>query len=171
MYKLTLNSNSGKLPATSSTKKFTTGKLVGTLPNPTRQGYYFKGWYTSKTGGSKITSSTRYYYMSNKTLYVRWEKVSVSKASISKLTLPDSKQIKVYTKSVSNAKGYEIVYSTSSKFSSSTTKKISTISTSKTLTSLQKKKTYYIKVRVYKIDSSNKKIYGSYSTVKYVKTK
>lgn len=95
----------------------TTVKLVGILPNSTRNGYYFKGWYTSKTGGSKVTYSSIYYYMSNKTLYARWEKVSVSKASISKLILPATKQIKVYIKSVSNANGYEIAYSTSSKFS------------------------------------------------------
>lgn len=172
IYTLTFNPNLGKLPSnTSSTKKVTTGKLVGTLPNPTRSGYIFKGWYTSKTGGSKVNSSSRYYYMSNKTLYARWEKVTLSRPSIKTLSTPATRQIKVTVYNVKNAKGYQISYSTSSKFTSSTTKKITTTSTSKVISSLLKNKTYYVKVRAYNLDSTNKKIYSSYSSVKSIKTK
>lgn len=53
-----------------TTKKYTEGSSLGTLPNPSRKGYKFAGWYTSSTGGEKVTSST----VINKdiTLYARW---------------------------------------------------------------------------------------------------
>ena len=41
----------------------------------------------------------------------------------------------------------------------------------KTVKSLSRGKTYYVKVRAYKTDVKGNKIYGSYSTVKKVKVK
>ena len=38
--------------------------------DPTKEGYSFKGWYTSKTGGTKVTS---YSPTSNTTLYAQWK--------------------------------------------------------------------------------------------------
>lgn len=38
---------------------------------PTRSGYTFDGWYTAATGGTKITSSSK-YPASNQTLYAHW---------------------------------------------------------------------------------------------------
>ncbi len=43
---------------------------IGSLPTPTRSGYTFSGWYTSKTGGTKVTESTVFLY--NTTIYARW---------------------------------------------------------------------------------------------------
>ena len=41
--------------------------------NPTRTGYTFDGWYTSSSGGSKVTSSTAFTNTSNKYLYAHWD--------------------------------------------------------------------------------------------------
>ena len=69
--------------------------------------------------------------------------------------------------------GYQIEYSTSKSFSSKYTKS-KTISsyktTSVTLKSLKAKKTYYVRVRTYKV-VDGKKYYSSWSSVKYKKTK
>lgn len=69
-------------------------------------------------------------------------------------------------KAVTDADGYQIVYATDSKF----TKSKKTVSVGadvykKTISKLVKKKTYYVKVRAYKLDDAGKKVYGSYSTV------
>ena len=47
------------------------GATFGELPVPTRNGYVFDGWYTSKVGGTKVTSST--IVTSNMTLYAHWK--------------------------------------------------------------------------------------------------
>ncbi|MGN0521072.1 MAG: fibronectin type III domain-containing protein, partial [Eubacterium sp.] len=69
--------------------------------------------------------------------------------------------------------GYQIQYSTSSKFTSKTTKTV-TVSknktTSKTISKLKAKKKYYVRVRTYKI-VSGKKIYSAWSKAKTVTTK
>ncbi len=41
--------------------------------NPTRTGYTFDGWYTSSSGGSKVTSSTAFTNTSNTYLYAHWD--------------------------------------------------------------------------------------------------
>ncbi len=67
--------------------------------------------------------------------------------------------------------GYQIKYSTSSKFSSSKTVTVSNKdTTSKTISSLKSKKTYYVRVRAYKT-VSGKKVYTNWSTTKKAKTK
>ena len=43
---------------------------VGTLPTPTRTGYTLNGWYTAKSGGSKISASTT--VSANTTYYAQW---------------------------------------------------------------------------------------------------
>lgn len=46
----------------------------GKLPTPTRQGYRFDGWFTSKSGGKKVDSSTPAYDKSLN-LYAHWTKI------------------------------------------------------------------------------------------------
>ena len=43
----------------------------GTLPEPTRQGYIFAGWFTAASGGSEVNSSTT-MGAANATIYARW---------------------------------------------------------------------------------------------------
>ena len=43
----------------------------GTLPEPTRQGYIFAGWFTAASGGSEVNSNTT-MGAANATIYARW---------------------------------------------------------------------------------------------------
>ena len=52
-------------------KYVSSGGTYGTLPTPTRSGYDFAGWYTSASGGSRVTASSRY---TTNTLYAHWTK-------------------------------------------------------------------------------------------------
>ena len=74
-YEVTLNANGGKVSG-ATTKKITvtSGKTYGTLATPTRSGYVFQGWYTKKTGGSLIVSSSKVSITANQTLYAQWLK-------------------------------------------------------------------------------------------------
>ena len=72
---LTFNANGGTVSITSKEldKNSTT---YGTLPEPTRDGYTFTGWYTQETGGTKVLSTTPFTYgTSVQTLYAHWNKV------------------------------------------------------------------------------------------------
>lgn len=51
----------------------TYGKAYGALPTPTRPGYNFSGWYTAKTGGTKIASNTMVGNSAGSTLYAHWK--------------------------------------------------------------------------------------------------
>lgn len=167
---LTMDGNGGTIGSSKKyTKKVTIGSKVGTLKNAKRKKYTFSGWYTKKSGGSKVTSSTKCKFTKNTTLYAQWKKVSVGKAKISGLKSSSSKKMSIAIKKVSGAKGYEIVYAANSKFKSA--KKVTTTSLTKTVKNLNKGKTYYVKVRAYKNDSTGSKVYGSYSSAKKVKIK
>ena len=69
-YTVKFNANGGKVSTTS--KKVTYKAKIGTLPTPKRTGYTFKGWYTAKTGGTKVYTSTK--ITKSRTLYARWSK-------------------------------------------------------------------------------------------------
>ena len=69
--KVTFNVNGGKsLPKAKRSKSIVVGKKVGTLPKATRKGYTFKGWYTKKSGGKKISKNTQ--IKKKTTCYARW---------------------------------------------------------------------------------------------------
>ena len=71
-YTVTLNPNGGSVSPT--TKTVTYGQAYGTLPTPTRSGYTFNGWWTTKeTGGKQVTATTVCYASGNYTLYARWK--------------------------------------------------------------------------------------------------
>ena len=164
-YTVTFNANSGSVKTKS--KSVTYASTYGTLPSPTRSKYEFKGWYTKKSGGTKITKDSKVSLTKNQTLYARWSKVSASKGKVSTVTNSSSKQAKVTIKKISSVKGYQIEYATNKDFKSS--RKTTSTGTTVTLKLLSKGKTYYVRVRGYKLDSKGAKIYGSWSTAKTVK--
>ena len=163
-YKITYKLNKGKNNASNPLTYY--GKKV-TLKNPSRKGYAFAGWYTDAKFKKKITSISS-SAKSDYILYAKWTKVKVAKASLTSAKNSKSKQILLKYKKVSGAKGYEISYSTDKKFKKAVTKK-NTAKTSYTISKLKKGKTYYVRIRAYKIDSTGKKVYGKYSSVKKAK--
>lgn len=71
-YTLTFDANGGSV--SSSSKVVVSGESYGELPTPTRPGYIFEGWYTSRDGGDRITESQRVSLSGNVTLYAHWRK-------------------------------------------------------------------------------------------------
>ncbi len=80
-YTLTINAGDGTIPSTSgwtlgsnsktATKSVNYDVEYGNLPTPTRSGYTFDGWFTSESGGTQVTSSTK-MGASNTTIYAHW---------------------------------------------------------------------------------------------------
>lgn len=70
--RVSFNANGGTVSKKS--KKITQGKKYGSLPKPKKSGYVFKGWYTKKKGGSKVTKNTIVKKTKKSTLYARWVK-------------------------------------------------------------------------------------------------
>lgn len=165
--KVSFNRNGGSKVSKSSVT-IEKNNNIGKLPTAERKGYAFKGQYTKKSGGTKIT--TTYKVTKNQTLYAQWTKISKpKKVATPKLKSSKSKQFNVKYTKVSGAKGYEISYTTNKKFKS--VKKVTTSKTNITIKNLKKKTTYYVKVRAYKVDSAGKKVYGDYSKVVKLKIK
>ena len=80
------------------------------------------------------------------------------------------KKLTVSWKKDSKADGYQIQYSTSSKFKNAKTVSCSKKTVKTTIKKLKSGKKYYVRIRAYK-KIGNKKYYGSYSKVKSVKVK
>ena len=78
--KVSFNANGGKV--STKAKNLTRGKAYGTLPVPTRAKCFFLGWYTAKSGGTKVTAATKAPAKAAQTLYAHWAVASIKKASI-----------------------------------------------------------------------------------------
>ena len=68
-YTITFNANGGSV--TPAFKMVDYCKTYGTLPTPTWGGHEFLGWFTAKTGGTKVTASTK--CVGNSTVYAQWK--------------------------------------------------------------------------------------------------
>lgn len=69
-YTVKFEANSGNCDTASKPVEY--AKPYGTLPTPKRTGYTFSGWYTSVTGGTKVSFDTVYNTTGNITLYAHW---------------------------------------------------------------------------------------------------
>ena len=67
-YAVTLHANGGSVSPDSVTTG-ADGKLAS-LPTPTRSSYSFDGWYTEKSGGTKVTTDTVFH--AKTTVYAHW---------------------------------------------------------------------------------------------------
>ena len=165
-YKLTYVLNGGTNSSESSPGY--SGDWTFTLKNPTRKGYTFGGWYSDSKYKNKVTTikkGTRKNY----TLYAKWVKVTAPGTPvISSLTNTAANSMKVVLKSkVSGAAAYEVLYADNSSMKNAQSI-YTTAYKGRTINPLTTGKTYYVKVRAYKKDSTGAKVYGSYSTVKKV---
>ena len=66
-----LNATDGEVSNTKVTVYYGS-KYIGQLPTPTKASYQFDGWYTSETGGDKVTVKSIYDEKGPKTLYAHW---------------------------------------------------------------------------------------------------
>jgi len=67
-YTVTFDANGGSVdPPTEETD---VGGILQDLPTPEREGYAFTGWYTEKTGGTAVTTTT--VFNSAATVYAQW---------------------------------------------------------------------------------------------------
>lgn len=65
---ITFNGNGGS--SSSGSKQIYCGDVIGTLPTGTREHYTCDGWYTSASGGTKVTTTT--VFTTDTTLYAHW---------------------------------------------------------------------------------------------------
>lgn len=134
------------------------------------------GWLYIKGNGkyklyaqSKNTKSYKVTVLSDKISNVNTKKHTVKAKSTKK------KSVKVTWKQIyKDITAYEVQYSTSNKFSKKTTKTVVVKgkgNTSKTISKLKSKKTYYIRVRAYTDQTNNEKLYTPWSKTVKVKVK
>lgn len=74
-YTLTYDANGGTVSTSSKTLQY--GDAFGILPTPKRDGHKFLGWYTSSTGGTKVSETTK-IGAANTTIYAHWEAYTLS---------------------------------------------------------------------------------------------
>ena len=146
--------NSWKTVATTTSTSSTAKSLkAGTTYNFRVRAYktingtkYYSGWRTLKTP------------------------TSPSKPGIKTPSTNKKHQITAKWKKVSACSGYQVQYSTSSKFKKATTKTVSGASKTSCTGKFKKGKKYYIRVRSYKT-VDGKKYYSAWSSVKSIKCK
>ena len=108
------------------------------------------------------------YYSGTKSLKLT---VNPAKTTIKSLTKASKAFTVKWTKKTAQVDGYQIQYSLKKSFSGAKTVKItSNKTTSKKITKLKAKKTYYVRIRTYK-KVSGKLYYSAWSPMKSVKTK
>jgi len=73
-YTITFNPQNGTVSTASGTTG-TDGRLTSLPTPPARDGYTFDGWFTSETGGTKVT--TNHVFNSNVTIYAQWTEIPV----------------------------------------------------------------------------------------------
>ena len=96
---------------------------------------------------------------------------SIAKPKLNSAKSTSKKKIKASWSKVGGASGYQVMWSTYKNFSKNyKTKSVKAKYSSKTVTTAQSKKTYYVRVRAYKT-INGKKVYSPWSSTKKVKTK
>ena len=96
---------------------------------------------------------------------------SISKPKLNSAKSTSKKKIKASWSKVGGTSGYQVMWSTYKNFSKNyKTKSVKAKYRSKTVTTAQSKRTYYVRVRAYKT-ISGKKVYSPWSNTKKVKTK
>lgn len=71
-YTVNFNCNGGVCPTASKTVYY--DSAYGEMPTPTKEGYFFLGWYTKKKGGNVVKEDYMYKLASDVTLYACWAK-------------------------------------------------------------------------------------------------
>lgn len=86
-YTVTFDANGGTTANPSTITKDYNAE-IGTLPTTTKANYVFNGWYTAKTGGTKISTTTK--VTANVTYYAQWTSAQAKIGSTYFATLADA---------------------------------------------------------------------------------
>ena len=139
-----------KGPSTCKYKVYRNGKLIGT----TKKGATYYNDKKSKTNGKKYEYTIRAVAADSDDLKGEMSDVKYThyiKSPVAKVSVSGNRALTVSWKKISNADGYQVQWSTSSKFK---TKKTSTIKDNATLrkflSGLTPGKSYYFRVRAYR---------------------
>jgi hypothetical protein len=147
------------------------------IPAAAEPGTYYV-WYKavgdSKHGDSRAKRVKVMILLDKDKQAAEIKKAKAVKAALSSVTAKKSRKAIVKWKKKSDADGYQLQYSTSSKFTRKTTKTVNiskATTVKKTLTKLKKGKKYYFRIRTYKkiydpADYTKKAFYGKWSKVK-----
>ena len=150
---------SGKAKKPAVTVKDGTAELVN------GQDYSIAYSNNKQIGTAIITITGKGSYTGTKTITF---KINPKAAALKKLRAVNGKKMTVSWKKVKNIDGYQLQYSTSSKFKTYKTKKIKAGTLTKTISKLKKGKTYYVRIRTYKKESG-KTYYSTWSKAGKVK--
>ncbi len=144
-----------------------------------RTGKNFSGYASLKWNVGAMKNGTVYYVrtrtvkkVGSTTYYSAWSPVvkfaRLSTVTLSSVKASSGRKLTVSWKKNAKATGYQIQYSTSSKFTAKTTKKvtITKASTVKRVLSGLAKKTYYVRIRAYRKVDSKTTSYSAWSVVK-----
>lgn len=124
--------------------------------------------FVGKATITVTASATKTYQETTKKVTVT---VNPAKVKLTGVKNYKGKKLKAYWKKNTKVTGYQVQYSTSSKFKSAKTVTVKGYkSTSKTITKLAKKKKYYVRVRTYKT-VSKVNYYSGWSNVKSITIK
>ena len=152
-------------------------EIVDANGNKLKNGTDYKVTYPKKTKNVgkytlTITLQGSYTGTVKKTFTIQPKNTAISKLTASKNTV-----IVKWKKQAKQTAGYELQYSTSSKFTKKTTKTVKIAKnnvTSKKIAKLKAKKKYYVRIRTYqtiKVGKKSTKIYSDWSKAKAVTTK
>lgn len=171
------------LSTTGVTVYKSTNRLI-TYFNLTDQTYY----QTAASSDMTLSAGTYYIAVTGNESYGGWDKSVLTKnkyqnmgelklritvmkrPALSKLSNAKGKKVQVTFKSVAGAKGYEVQYSTDSKFrkGNKVVKVNGGKATKATISKLTKKKTYYVRVRAFRTEDG-KQLTSGWSASKKVK--
>ena len=98
-YTVTFDPNGQGGTVNPTTKSVTFDTTYGTLPTPTRAGYIFIGWYTDKSVGTQVLSTTTVKTAGNHSLYAHWQATWATQAKepreVTKIIEGEEKPVKL----------------------------------------------------------------------------
>ena len=89
---VSLDANGGYVSSSSVTVNLSNSSAYSNLPTPSRDYYTFAGWYTQRSGGSKVSTGSSVAYESDHTLFAHWD-LKPKKGPVKASEVPDGAQI------------------------------------------------------------------------------
>lgn len=107
--KVKLDANGGSVNPTSAYASFNATSGLG-LPDPTRSGLTFTGWYTAASGGTKINGGATMTVTAGQTLYAHWDFSAGSGTASDPYQIPDLAALEVLRDLVNGGNKYQGTY-------------------------------------------------------------